>query len=366
MELIPAHKFDDDTIANKLINESMLNKFDTTGIRLIYDKWDKVALNYFNLGHEYSNIGNVQQIVFAGMGSSGTIGDVFEALYSHAKIRPTVVKGYTLPNTVNSNTLVVATSISGNTDEVLNVIDEAEKHECKIVAFTSGGKLEDYCKRHNIVFEKIDLLHSPRASSIAFLYFMLKTLLPVTPFSKSHIMESIELLRQLQQKINSTNLNSSNEALDIASWISSPPLIFHPPELRAAAIRFKNSLQENSKMHAAVEDVVESSHNAIVAWENPSYMKPLLLERDDEHPKIRERCNILKEYFIQNGIQYKKIHAVSGNTLSRLICSIYLFDYVSIYRAVMSSIDPSPVRSIDFIKERISSCMIPTESTFTV
>ncbi len=340
----------------------MLNKYDPSGIHVIYDKWHEIAKNYFDAGHELTDLRSIQQIVFAGMGSSGTVGDVFEALYSQTELNTTVVKGYVLPKNVNSNTLVVATSISGNTDEVLTVINEAKHHGCRIVAFSSGGELESYCRKNDVVFKKISLLHSPRASSIAFLYYMLKTLLPIVPINKNQIMESIRLLEQLQQRINSTNLNSNNDALNLASWISSPPLIFYPHGLKAAAVRFKNSLQENSKMHAAVEDVIEACHNAIVAWENPSHMKPLLLEGDDDHLKTRERWNILKEYFAQNGIQYKEVVAVNGNILSKLICLIYLFDYASVYRAVLSHIDPSPVKSIDFIKEKLSSYTVSTES----
>ena len=70
---------------------------------------------------------DVDNIVFAGMGGSGTIGDTIESILSKQNIHVNVVKGYVLPKTVDSNTLVIATSVSGNTDETLEILKKAKK-----------------------------------------------------------------------------------------------------------------------------------------------------------------------------------------------------------------------------------------------
>ena len=95
------------------------------------------------------------------------------------------------------------------------------------------------------------------------------------PIPNSDIIESIEEMKKLGNKINSKNLTDENPALDLANWISGIPLIYYPSGLQAAAVRFKNSLQENAKMHAITEDIVESSHNGVVSWEQKSNVIPI-------------------------------------------------------------------------------------------
>src|SRR5207245_8500340 len=103
-------------------------------------------------------------IVFAGMGGSGSIGDIFSSILSNANIHVSIVKGFTLPKTVDSNTLVVTTSVSGNTAESLFILDSAKKIDCKILAFSSGGKMQEYCANNKIEYRRIPQFHSPRAS----------------------------------------------------------------------------------------------------------------------------------------------------------------------------------------------------------
>jgi len=140
----------------------------------------------------------------------------------------------------------------------------------------------------------------------------------------------------------------------LAEWISGIPLIYYPWGLQAAAIRFKNSLQENAKTHAIIEDVIEASHNGIVCWEKPSDVKPILIEGQDDYIKTKQRWEILKEYFEKNKIEYRDVLSVKGGILSKLINLIYLLDYSTIFYAVISEIDPSPIKSIDYVKKMMS------------
>ena len=123
--------------------------------------------------------------------------------------------------------------------------------------------------------------------------------------------------------------------------------------LQAAAICFKNSLQENAKLHAMVEDVIEASYNGVVSWATPSSVKLILIRGQDDYIKTKDRWKILEEFFDKNKIEYKEIKSVRGNILSKLIHLIYMFDYSTIFRAVLSEIDPGPVEAIDFIKDRV-------------
>lgn len=157
----------------------------------IYDMWPEIAREYYEKKHPKIDIKNVEHIVFAGMGGFGAIGDIFAAILSKTKIHVSVVKGYHLPNTIDSNTLVVTTSVSGNTIETLTVLDSARKSKNKIIAFSSGGKMEKYCIKHKLEHQKIPLLHSQRASFAVFLYSMINVLDTIIPLTKNEVLESI-------------------------------------------------------------------------------------------------------------------------------------------------------------------------------
>jgi glucose/mannose-6-phosphate isomerase len=213
--------------------------------------------------------------------------------------------------------------------------------------------MEKKCKDNSIPYYNIPMNHSPRASFGIFLYSILNILGDALPIQKSEVIESLEKMEQLQKNINSNNLNEKNQSLNLAKNINLNPLIYYPDGLKAAAIRFKNSLQENSKIHTSIEDVIEASHNSISTWENNNNFKPILLQGANDYVKTKERWKIIKEYFKSKNIDYEEVYSVDGNIISKLVCLIYLLDYTSIYLAVLSKIDPSPVDAINFIKKRI-------------
>ena len=319
----------------------------------VYDRWPQIARENFSANFSKVDIKNIDHIVFAGMGGSGTIGDVFASILSKTGIHVSVIKGYLLPKTVDSNTLVVTTSISGNTLETISILKNVEKVNAEFVAFSSGGIMEKFCMDKKIKYYKIKEEHSPRASFVGFLYSTLNILEQIVPVKKTDVSKSIDSLFNIQKLISSKNLNKTNEALQVAEWIKEIPMVYYPSGLQSAAIRFKNSMQENAKMHIMTEDVIEACHNGIVAWDKPKNILPILIQGKDDYVKTKERWKIVKELFREKGIPYKEIFSQEGSILNKLVCLIYLLDYASIYTAIISKIDPSPVNSIDFIKKRL-------------
>ena len=330
-----------------------MDKIDSQGMYKIYDNWPEIARESRKFNLESIDFKNIDHIVFAGMGGSGAIGDLFSSVLSQTNIHVSVVKGYLLPKTVDKNTLVVTTSVSGNTIETLTVLESAKDLDCNIIAFSSGGKMEEFCGKHKINFKKINLLHSPRTSFINFSFSILKILYSILPVEKNHVSKTFDELSKLQNNISSQNLSDSNSALDLATFISGIPLIYYPYGLQPSATRFKSSIQENAKTHAIIEDIVEASHNGIVAWERSSNIQPILLRGYDDYIKTKDRFEIIKEFFDKNNIKYKEISSVPGNIFTKIITLTYLLDYSSLYLAILSGIDPSPVLSINFIKDRI-------------
>ena len=331
----------------------IIEEVDKQKMYKVYDKWPEIAKNSFELQRDSESFENIEDIVFGGMGGSGAIGDMFGSILSKTKIHVNVIKGYVLPETVNLNTLVVITSVSGNTSETLSLLKSAKKIGSKIIAFSSGGKIQEYCVKNNIKFILVPKHHSPRATFPSFLYTMLKVLYQTLKIKKESIITSIEELEIVQKKISSSNLTENNTSLNLAKSIKSIPIIYYPHGLQSASIRFKNSLQENTKMHAASEDVIEASHNGVVSWEKKSDVMPILIRGSEDHIKTKERFEILKKFFMENKIKYEEIVSIEGSILSKLITLIYLLDYATIYKAIMDNTDPTPVNPINFIKNKL-------------
>ena len=336
-----------------MLDHSTLEKFDAQKMYEVYDKWPQIARESFEAVQDPVNFDAINHIVFAGMGGSGAIGDIFSSILSKSNIHVNIVKGYILPKTVNSDTLVVVISVSGNTSESLSILKSAQKLGSKIIAFSSGGEMLQYCKKNKIQHRTILQYHSPRASFTSYLYTMLKVLHVTLEIKQADILESITSLEKTNKEICSLNLTDSNPSLILAESITGIPMIYYPFGLQSASIRFKNSLNENAKMHVITEDIIEACHNGVTSWEKESMVKPIFIEGQDDHIKTKERWNVLKEFFKQNNIKYIEINSGNGSILSKIINLIYTLDYATIYKAVLDEIDPSPVKSIDFIKNKV-------------
>jgi len=337
-----------------ILDIQTIEKYDLQKMYKVYDEWPNIARKSFESNQKPINVDNIDHIVFAGMGGSGAIGDIFLSILSKTDIHVNIVKGYLLPTTVDSNTLVIAVSVSGNTMETLHVLEAAHKKKSKIIAFSSGGKMLDYCTKNKIDHRLVPRYHSPRGSFTSYLYTVLKVLYSFLGISLQDILESITELKKVGKKINSLNLTENNLSLNLAEWIKDIPMIYYPNGLQPVAIRFKNSLQENCKIHAIAEDVIEACHNGIVSWEIKSNVKPILIQGVDDHIKTKERWKVIKQYFKENSINFYEVNSVEGSILTKIINLIYFLDYATLYFAILSKRDPTPVESINKIKNSIN------------
>jgi glucose/mannose-6-phosphate isomerase len=333
---------------------SSLEHYDSGGMHKIYDKWPTLARTAFESSLEHFDIGKVDHIVFAGMGGSGLLGNFFQSALSKTGKHIDVIKGYVLPPGTTKNSLIIPISVSGNSQETLSILKQANQMDANIISFSSGGKIEQYCNLNNLNHVKILFEHSPRATFPILLYTMLNVLEPIFSFDKKDIYNSLNELNLLSEKISSNNLTNSNPSLNLAKWLTFNPIIYYPEGLHAAAIRFKASLQENAKTHVFLEEILETCHNGIVAWESTSNIQPVLIRGPDDHPKTNQRWEILKEFLNSKKISYWEVESISGGIISKLIYLIYMLDYTSIYRAIMTKVDPSPILPIDFIKNKLT------------
>ena len=335
-----------------MISKNELTKIDFSDMHSIYDNWPSIARNSYKKDWQKIKFEEYDHIIFAGMGGSGTVCDVFSAIFSKTRKQISVVKGYNLPQTINKKSLVIIISVSGNTSESISILKKAFKMKTGLMVFSSGGKLEEYCLRKKIEYRKIEELNSPRASLVNYIFALLNILEPILRYSNNQINNSIKKMFELSENISSKNLTNSNQALKLAKKINGIPLMYYPWGLQSVAIRFKNTLQENSKSHIMIEDIVEASHNGIVAWEKKSNVFPILLQGQKDNIKTKERWKAVKEFFEEKKIKYLEIYSIEGDIFTKIINLIYLLDYVTIYKAVLDKIDPTPVKPIKFIKSR--------------
>jgi len=335
-----------------VITKADLIKYDRSQMCNVYNQWPKIAKDAYNLKIEQVNFKDINHLVFSGMGGSGTIGDMFASILSKSEIPVSIVKGFHLPSTINNKTLVIATSVSGNTLETITTLKEANRRKSKIIAFSSGGKIEKYCKNNKIEYRKLKQNHSPRGSFMNYFYSILNTLQPILPVKKNEITQSIKKIELLSKNISTNNLTKNNQAINLAEWVTQIPITYYPHGLKAAAIRFKNSLQENSKSHAITENIVEMCHNGIIAWEQDKKIQPILIEGKNDYIKTKLLQKIIKEYFVNNNIDFRTISSPSGSIVTKLVYLIYLLDFVSIYKSIINKTDPTPVESIKYLKSK--------------
>ena len=113
-----------------MLNHEQIEKYDPSGMHEVYDNWPKIARDSYSTDLSPVHFDEIDHIIFVGMGGSGAIGDLFASILTKTGIHVQVVKGYLLPKTVNSHTLVVATSISGNTIETITTVKSAQSLLC--------------------------------------------------------------------------------------------------------------------------------------------------------------------------------------------------------------------------------------------
>ena len=335
-----------------IFSRKSLLKLDPQKIIETYDKWPEIGQQSYEDSADILDIKNFSNITFAGMGGSNSINTVISSILSKNKIPSFNLNGFDFPNHLDSDSIFIATSVSGNTLETLTALDSARKADCQIIAFSEGGKIEEYCKKHGLEHRKVSKFHSPRASFTSFLYSMLRILQPILSISEKEILESLNQLSVTKQKIYSKNITDTNPSMDLASWFPKTPVIYYSKLLEASAVRFRNSFNENAKSHAITNELTEACHNEIVCWELPTTSKPMLVRTNNDHKRTAETWNILKEFFEEKEIEYKEIFSNNGNILSQLVGLIYLFDYSTIYYAIKCGINPSPIISTEYFKNK--------------
>ena len=156
-----------------MLSQEEIDVIDTDKMYLAYEKWPELAKQYFDNNEDELNLSGIDHFVFAGMGGSGTLGDVFSSIMSKTDIHVSVVKGYHLPETTDENTLVICTSVSGNSVETISILEEVREKNLKSISFHQEAKLESIV---NKIICNTDLLKKIIHQELHFQYLCIKCL----------------------------------------------------------------------------------------------------------------------------------------------------------------------------------------------
>ncbi len=342
-----------------MLEPDQIQKLDSRSFCAIYDKWCIHCKDAYCTDVNISHSRGINQIIFTGMGGSATSGEIISYIFNHEEpVRIRVVRDCHLPKGIDSKSLVIASSVSGNTEETLSTLIDAIKFDAAVIAISSGGKMEKLCKTKGIKHLKLKMLGSPRATLPYLLCLQLRVIRDLVNVSDSQVFYSIRDLERLSKQIRSSNGIETNASKKLALWmLNGFPACYCSPVLRPVANRFKNSLNENAKIHAIFDDIMEFSHNGIEPWGCRSglAMRPILLPCINDDENVNRRFKIVEEFLARKGYDLYKIPIIGSNILGNMMCLVYFLDYSTIYLALLRNIDPSSTSAIDFIKNNLSA-----------
>lgn len=342
-----------------LLTEESLTKFDQMQLYMTYKRWPEFFSDarkiVCKLDHEPDFYDSV---VLCGMGGSATSCDILNALMQTFSTTPcTVIRGQKIPYLVGKHSLVIVNSISGNTEESVLMAKEASDKNAEVVCVSSGGKLHEIAENRGHKHISIPNLSLPRASLP---YLIMPTLGLINPFLRNSLdIQSIpRTLSNVGKTVSITVPEESNISKKIARFIDGCFVFcFLSPSLVSVGTRFKNSLNENAKVHCISESILEASHNEIVPFtfnNNIQYNvlpKVLLVKWNGDPQIVYERFEKIQFFLTQIGQPLMDISTHSETSLiNTIISSIYILDYATIYLAILRNIDPSPTPAIDILK----------------
>ena len=308
-----------------------------------------------------NNYSKINKIIVAGMGGSAIGGDVVYSLVGNEiKIPYSVIRGYNIPSWVDSTTLVICSSYSGNTEETIEIFGKVKSVDAKVSAITTGGRIGQLCEKYS--FDKVIIPSGlqPRAalafSFIPILFILLKLNIISNNFL-AWLVSTSELIKH--NRIMYSKKNDDNPVWLLAKKIYNKiPIIYADSDsLNTVAVRLKGQICENSKILAYHNIFPEMNHNEIVGWEKNSelfktyFIIWLFDKRMNERNK--ERQQIVMDMLDKIGLDQFKLEVIGNNFEERFLLLIHYGDWLSYWCAILHKIDPSPVKNIEILKNKL-------------
>lgn len=323
------------------------------------NQWDEAMkiTEGLSLSIDRSRISN---ICCAGMGGSAMGPDLIRAYSYNCCPHPTeVIRHYNIPAWIDENTLFIACSFSGNTEETLSALQQARDRKAQTIAITSGGELLLKATKEEFDYIKIPGGIPPRAA------------LGYSFVSLFRIFDHLGYLDEGEEALSETELFlsqqgellsdiSDNEALSLAQELRDTlPVIYSDSTvMKPVNQRWQNQFEENAKTLSYGNVLPEMSHNEIVGWEQIVHLTGrlsviMLFDREDDK-RVRKRMRIVKD-LIEDQVATIHVLSTRGNSrLARLFSLIQMADWTSFYLAIINKVDPTPIAKIDLLKSRLA------------
>jgi glucose/mannose-6-phosphate isomerase len=295
----------------------------------------------------------INNVLICGLGGSGIGGSIVsELVVGNANVPINVTKGYFIPAYVNENTLVIISSYSGNTEETLNCMTLALAKNAKIVAVTSGGKVLETAKEKGFDCIVVPGGMPPRSClgySLTQLFFILGFHKIIHMNYKADLEAAIKLL-------DSEENNIIAEATIIAERLKGKiPVIYATTYNEGIAIRFRQQLNENSKVLCWHHIIPEMNHNELVGWteKNDNLSVLIFLDKDD-YSRNLARVDINKEVIKKYTENIREVFSKGNSIIEKAIYFIHLGDWISIILGEMRGADLMEVNVINHLKSKLS------------
>jgi glucose/mannose-6-phosphate isomerase len=300
-------------------------------------------------------------IVVAGMGGSAISGDLLKDWARDKITVPIEVnREYSLPAYADENTLALITSYSGETEESLSAFLDATKRGCTTVCISSGGELQAFAEKLGVPHLRVPAGMAPRAT-LPYLFMPLLIVLEKMGLVSDVAPEISATIKALKQ-VSAANApeiplqNNSSKSL-ASSVCGTVPVVYGFGVYRAVAQRFKTQFNENSKLPAKWEVFSELDHNEIVGWEDHGKLTrafSAIFIRDKAEPvEVRSRIEATKTLMQPAVSKMLEVWAQGETALAKMLSTICIGDFTSVYLALLRKIDPTPVKTIALLKEQV-------------
>ncbi len=305
----------------------------------------------------------VRHVVILGIGGSAIGGALLQGLVAgECDVPFTVVRDYTLPAFVHGpDYLVIGCSYSGNTEETLSSFGEALERGTHPVMVTTGGKLAAMAQEKGIPLVLFDYRAQPRAA-LGYSFTLplgLCCRLGLLRDCSADLAEAAQVMEEWQAEIGPEVPTARNAAKHLAGQIAGRlPVIYGAGFLVTVANRWKTQFNENSKHWAFFEPLPELNHNAVVGFGIPQTVRDqtivLMLRSSLDHPRVQVRWQVTRELLLREGVAAETLPGRGESYLAQMLSLIHFGDYVSFYLAMLNGVDPTPVESIAFLKQRLA------------
>lgn len=305
-----------------------------------------------------------QRIVITGMGGSAIGGDYLAALVADRSAVPIFVnREYDLPGFVTGpETLVVASSHSGNTEETLSAFAQAQERGAQLMVVATGGQLAAEAESANIPFWQFAYDSQPRAAfgwGFGLLIGLAHRLNLVNDLT-AEVQEAVKVLQQGRGEFSAETPTHQNLAKRFApQFCDRIGVMYGSGILAPVARRWKAQFNENAKNWAEYDILPEQNHNGVAGTEHPRQaidkLGCVILQSSYDHPRVALRQELTYREWQNQGILVDKFKAQGKSRLAQMMNATQLGDYTSFYLAMVNGVDPTPIPQIVSFKEGLAN-----------